>query len=379
VNQNRIIWVAPGAWGLLTSARAAHIAAAGLAVVPAPDPAEAIGPAVLLLAPSDLSGARREPHRKLAKAATPGNPVLLGGTDDRDTLLDAVNIWGVWRVVPRDATPEELTDGLVAAAEVQRTRTALHQGAESLFIETRRIEDAITRLEGARGRLLDAERETAASRVSDGLLRCVEHHMQSFESFEGAIAGMPRDPVLERQARFAFDGLRALTALLGDLRGNLDADIGGTDLREPVDRTVENVLMYCRFDKRTSWRRLEATLGCQAAVAVDRHRLFHAVSSLLRHALEHSEANAGIILETSSTANQAMITIRHTDTPADTQTRQLVASDAAAPPLSPGLRVCLAVVARHGGQVAVNKTSDNATLHRITLPALPAPRSEPAK
>lgn len=375
MNHNRVIWVAPGAWALLTSARAAQIAAAGLAVVAAPDPAEAIGPAVLLLAPSDLSGPRREPHRKLAKAAAPGNPVLLGGTDDRDTLLDAVNTWGVWRVVPRDATPEELTDGLLAAAEVQRTRTALHQGAENLFMETRRIEDAINRLEGARGRLLAAERETAAARVSDGLLRCVEQHMQSFESFEQSIATMPSDPVLERQARFAFDGLRALTALLGDLRGNLE-DVGGaTDVREPVDRTVENVLMYCRFDKRTSWRRLEATLGCPVAVAVDRHRLFHAVSSLLRHVLEHSEDSAGIVLETTSTGDQAVITIRHTEAPIDARTTRLAASDTAGEPLSPGLRVCLAVVARHGGEIAVTKNQTSGALYRISLPALP---EEPA-
>lgn len=370
MSNNRTIWVAPGAWGLLTSARAAHLAAAGLVVVPAPDPADAIGPAVLLLAPGDLSGTRREPHRKLAKAAAPGNPVMLGGTDDRDTLLDAVNTWGVWRVVPRDATPEELTDGLLAAAEVQRTRTALHQGAESLFMETRRIQDAITRLEGARGRLLAAERETAAARVSDGLLRCVEHHMECFESFEQAIAAMPSDPVLERQARFAFDGLRALTALLGDLRGNLDADMGGTDVREPVDRTVENVLMYCRFDKRTSWRRLEASLSCPSVVAIDRHRLFHAVSSLLRHVLEHSDDTTGIVLETSATATHAVITIRHTETPADTPATRLLEGNSAGDPLSPGLRVCLAVVTRHGGQIAFTKNQASATLYRVTLPAL---------
>jgi hypothetical protein len=367
VSATRTVWVAPAAWSALTHARAQHMAQAGLDVVAAPGLDEAIGPAVLLLAPADLQGTRRAAHLALARAALPGNPVLLGGTDERDTLLDAVNNWKVWRVVPREAPPEELSDALLSASELLGTRRALHQGVETLYIETRRIQDAIARLSQARDRLVEGERQAAGARVSGGLLRCVDQHMQTFEEFEAAIAGMPGDPVLERQAYFVFEGLRAMVSLLGDL-GSADAAAGAPLERQPLDRTVENVLMYCRFDRRTNWRRLGASLHCGVEVPIDRHRLFHAVSSLLRHVLEHTPDGVAVLLETSATDTEAHVVIREEDARLESAAISRLRVDAERDPVSPGLRVCLQVVERQRGRVEVARIGGRSALFRLCLP-----------
>ena len=57
------------------------------------------GPAVLVITAKEMTGTDQTALRALAQQAHPGRAVLLGGTSDRDTLMDAINNWGVVRVV----------------------------------------------------------------------------------------------------------------------------------------------------------------------------------------------------------------------------------------------------------------------------------------
>ena len=56
------------------------------------------GPAVLVVAADDLSGSHRDALQTLASQALPGRVVLIGGTSDRDVLMDAINTWRAIRV-----------------------------------------------------------------------------------------------------------------------------------------------------------------------------------------------------------------------------------------------------------------------------------------
>ena len=61
------------------------------------------GPAVLVITADDLRRPNRDALLSLAQLARPGRIVLIGGTSDRDILMEAINQWRAFRVVAEPA------------------------------------------------------------------------------------------------------------------------------------------------------------------------------------------------------------------------------------------------------------------------------------
>ena len=97
-------------------------------------------------AAGDLRGPQREKLLDLAQAARPGRPVLYGGTGNREILMDAINTWRVFRVVPEGPRPVMLADAIRKAQETLELECSLELAAAELRTDTDRLEDALAEL-----------------------------------------------------------------------------------------------------------------------------------------------------------------------------------------------------------------------------------------
>ena len=140
------------------------------------------GPAVLVVAADDLSGAHRDALQNLAQLALPGRVVLIGGTSDRDVLMDAINTWRAIRVVPSTAPGAEIVDAVRAAGEALRKAVALATAIDDLDIENTMLDSAINQMEAGQDRTLSAAKEVAMSTISQGLAQTVKREQSSLQS-----------------------------------------------------------------------------------------------------------------------------------------------------------------------------------------------------
>jgi hypothetical protein len=106
--------------------------------------------AILVLAPTDLLGPNREALAKLARAALPGRPILVGGGQNRDILLYAINSWRVYRVVPEETLPAGLIDAIRKTYEAMQMECGLEKAANNLRHDTERLEGALGTLQETR-------------------------------------------------------------------------------------------------------------------------------------------------------------------------------------------------------------------------------------
>jgi len=130
---------------------------------------ELTGPAVLVIAASELEGRRAEELRVLAQRAHPGRAVLIGGTSDRDTLMKGINDWGVVRVVPVNAGGDDIVSAVRAAGENLKREVALESAIDDLDIETTMLDSAIDHIDAGRDAALRQSQTTAANTLATGL------------------------------------------------------------------------------------------------------------------------------------------------------------------------------------------------------------------
>ena len=97
----------------------------------------------------DLWSGTRGPA-EIGPKAHPGRAVLVGGTSDRDILMDAINNWGVIRVVPTDADPQTIVDAIQAAGAYLNREVAMETAIDDLDIETTMLDSAIDQIHGNR-------------------------------------------------------------------------------------------------------------------------------------------------------------------------------------------------------------------------------------
>ena len=136
------------------------------------------GPAVVVIASNELHGRRIDDLRELIRRAHPGRAVMLGGTSDRDTLMTAINDWGVIRVVGTDEAPEAIIGAVRAAGQNLKREVALESAIDDLDIETTMLTSAIDHLGADRAAALERTEGHASNTLSDGLARALNREAE---------------------------------------------------------------------------------------------------------------------------------------------------------------------------------------------------------
>ena len=136
------------------------------------------GPAVVVIAANELQGRRIDDLRGLIRRAHPGRAVMLGGTSDRDTLMTAINDWGVIRVVGSEDPPEAIIGAVRAAGENLKREVALESAIDDLDIETTMLASAIDHLGAGRAAALERTEGHASNTLSDGLARALNREAE---------------------------------------------------------------------------------------------------------------------------------------------------------------------------------------------------------
>ena len=193
--------------------------------------AELNGPAVVVIAANELQGRRVDDLRGLIRRAHPGRAVMLGGTSDRDTLMTAINDWGVIRVVGADDAPEAIIGAVRAAGQNLKREVALESAIDDLDIETTMLASAIDHLGSGRAAALERTEGHASNTLSDGLTRALHREAevvrelaQTDDALAVAVEAIDALTVMVEQA-----GVRAVerAAELPHASEDLDAIIRG--------------------------------------------------------------------------------------------------------------------------------------------------------
>ena len=219
-----------------------------------------------MLGPGDLRGRLREKLLDLAHAARPGRPVLYGGTGNREVLLDAINNWRVFRVVPESPRPFLLADAIRKAQEALELECGLEQAAAELRDDTRRLEEAVDDLRASQERTRHAERLSTLGRITKSLIPVIGEHLDALSEFSALVASGSgrRDVRLEELLAYAFTGIRSLHAMLDEIRGYAESRSETYELQPiELDEVVRLASAFCRYDPLAAQRRLVAELRAQ--------------------------------------------------------------------------------------------------------------------
>lgn len=228
------------------------------------------GPAVLVLAAEDLSGPHREPLRDLAERALPGRVVLIGGTSDRDVLMDAINTWRAVKVVPSTAPGAEIVDAVRAAGEALRKAVALSTALDDLDIENTMLDSAISQMEAGQGRAQRAAKEAAMSTMSQGLAQTIERQQAAWTSLAQE----------DQDLTIALKGVRTMTDLLGQISNRSAEAAAGLQLTaESVDAMVAAA---ADLAGRGPGPEIEVQADSGALSRIHPYALIHLLTHLLR-------------------------------------------------------------------------------------------------
>jgi len=150
------------------------------------------GPAVLVITAAELDGRRVDELRSLSRRAHPGRAVLLGGTSDRDTLMTAINDWGVIRVVSSDGSDEEIIQAVRAAGDHLKREVALESAIDDLDIETTMLESAIDHLDTGRHATVAQTEGHASTTLTEGLANALRHERDVVQGLADTHDGLQR-------------------------------------------------------------------------------------------------------------------------------------------------------------------------------------------
>ena len=222
---------------------------------------ELSGPAVVVVAASELSGRRSEELRTLVSRAHPGRAVLIGGTSDRDTLMKGINDWGVVRVVPINAGADEIISAVQAAGLHLKREVALESAIEDLDLETTMLDSAIDHLDAGRAGALERARGNASNTFSEGLAAALSRE-------SAVVSALPSDSPELEQAVQAINALSTLVQQAGDRATEQSAGL------DPAPEDLDSVLTGFRHVWTAQYgSKLPGHIGTGAQTTVDPYAL----------------------------------------------------------------------------------------------------------
>jgi hypothetical protein len=229
------------------------------------------GPAVLVVAANELNGPDHESLRALSARAHPGRAVLIGGTSDRDTLMDAINNWGVVRVIRSDASDVDVIAAIRAAGAYLNREVAMETAIEDLDIETTMISSAIDQIEGSRERIREVALTSTATTFASGLMQLLSTEQNHLASFTEQIPADQRHIIQKVEKEMV-----ALTHIMErTLDSAIEQSAGIPNQGEVLDDILAHVRTLCGPG-------LSGHLGSGVHVAVEPFALFHCLLSACR-------------------------------------------------------------------------------------------------
>jgi signal transduction histidine kinase len=333
------------------------------------------GPAILVLRPEDLRGPKRGHLLALANAARPARPVLYGGTNNRDILLDAINTWRVLRIVPEGPRHSLLVDGIRKAQDALELECSLERAAAELRDDTRSLEDALRVLRDTEERSRQAERLATLGRFTSSLIPVIGTHLDALQDFNGLLANAERsrDPRLDELLSYAFTGIRSLNAMLDEIRGYAESRPENYKLElQDADEIVRFAVSFCRYDPLAVRRRVFSELGAKAKIRADTFRLYQSFINLLRNAFQATPAGGEIVVRTSSDEKDVLIEIENTGDPIPPEVQKHLFepffSTKGDEGMGLGLSMCKSAIEKHGGTIACFSGPGQRTRFVIRLP-----------
>ncbi|MBK8482123.1 MAG: HAMP domain-containing histidine kinase [Proteobacteria bacterium] len=369
------LWVSPSLHALCERALLPTLdARARILTIPAPaDTAPPEGPAVLLLALDALRGPQRDTLRSWTQRALPGRPIIQGEARTRETLLDAINTWHAFRVVPLDLPAPLLADTIYKAHEALAVELALSSCVGELRGEVARLSGALDELRATQARLVHGERLAALGQMTGMLMERVQHHFSSMEAFIAALGPLREAAQLGEIVDHATESTHAMQALLQDMLALAEQRSPALSLREElVDDLVQRAAAVFRRDVLARSRELEVDCGCGATVRVDRHRIYHVLLNLLRNAAQASPPREPLLLRTGSDVDKAWIEIEdHGCGIAPEALKQLFTpffTTKGKDGTGLGLRMSRNAIERQGGTLTCTSAPGRGACFRVELP-----------
>ena len=215
------VWVAPGAGALLPRSAEVLPEHAELVHLPTASPIE--GPAILLATAADIMGPQREALLAYGERARPGRPVICGGTADRELLMDAINSWHVFHMLPSHPSHPELADAVLRAHQACALEHAATLCADQLRARCDDLQQVMSDLVSTRELLLEAERFTAVSGFSRALAVRLRQHLERLRALERALCTQPDDLRRAELLDFTMQSIHEIEALLADLLHKAEA------------------------------------------------------------------------------------------------------------------------------------------------------------
>lgn len=369
------IWAAPVAQQLCGNTLA-HDTGAPVEMRPVPSedgPGE--GPAVLVVADQDLAGPHRASLLGIAQTALPGRPVVLYGSHHKEVLLDAINTWHAFRLLPTDAPAKAIAEAVRGAHEALTLDLALEHGAEQLHDECRRLDAAVEELRVTQERLLHAERLTTVGRIVGTLIGHARDHLSTLEGFRGAQRDRPADPTLAEELQCAAEGIDGFAALLRDMLDLTEDRAAKAVLRpESLDPLVQRAVRLFLYDPVARGRDVSFMCRSGATVSADRPRLVHVLLNLLRNAAQATEEDGSIEVRTCREDSNAIIEVRDSGCGMSSEVLEQMYTPffttKGKAGMGLGLRLSRAAIEAHNGSMECSSKLGEGTCFRIRLPVV---------
>jgi signal transduction histidine kinase len=333
------------------------------------------GPSILVLCPADLHGPHRDKLLDLAHLCRPGRPILYGGTGKREVLMDAINTWRIFRVVPEGPRVVLLADAIRKAHEALELACSLELGAADLRRDTERLELALRELRSSQEKNRHAERLATLGRITKSLIPGIAAHLDALQDFNALLAGDShrRDARLEELLGHAFTGIRSLHAMLDEIRAYAESRPEAYQLvTAELDEVVRHAVAFSRYDPQGDHCRIVTHFRAGARFEVDAFRMHQVIINLVRNAVQATPEGGEVTVRTGADDENLLIQVENTGEPIplDVQAHLFepfftTKGDAG---MGLGLSMCRAAVERHGGKISCTSAPGQPTCFTIRLP-----------
>lgn len=260
------------------------------------------GPAVLVLTAREITGSNADRLRLLADRAYPGRAVLIGGTEDRDTLMAGINDWGVIRVVPSAPTAEQLLSAVSDAETNLKREVALETAIDDLDIENTMLASAIDQLEGGLDRDQPATTSGAITTFAAGLAAVLEREAERLKDASTE----------DSRIQGACEGLSLLAGLVDKAHDRAIESRAGLPVSpEPLDALIDAVKTLITLQ---GGERMSGHIGSGVTVAIEPLALVHQLMALT----DRGPCGSATTLEAYRAGSNAVIELRYPE-PVDDQ------------------------------------------------------------
>lgn len=259
------------------------------------------GPAVLVLTAREITSENTAHLRQLAERAHPGRAVLIGGTEDRDTLMAGINDWGVIRVISTKPTTAEIVSAVSDAEANLKREVALETAIDDLDIENTMLASAIDQLEGGIAKGQSQTTTSAITTFASGMAAILEREAERLKSTSAE----------DSRIQKACQGLTLLTSLVDKAHDRaVESRAGLTVTPESLDALIDTVKTLVLLQ---GGERLGGHIGSGVEVAVEPLALAHHLMTLA----DRGPSGSAIALEAYRAGTHAVIELRYSEAVSD--------------------------------------------------------------